>query len=174
MQKGNDSLGRLVFLGIDGVGKTSLSKYTASKIGAVYYKDTIYKERFFGNSDYCYHTSFALMQFFQQSSERIVMDRWFWDEVVYGAIDKRFIRPHFIDELDEMAWKCGFKIVYLHKDNPREDEIWPKGVMQTLRDNYYRILDKTKCQVLTINTNDENTEAQFKRLLDYASYPHNK
>lgn len=157
---------RLAFHGIDGVGKTTLAKYTAEKLGGVYYKDTIFKELFFGQYDYCYHSSFALAQYFEGSKERIIIDRWFWDEFVYGTVLQRRLNMPYLNRLDSMAYRLGFKIVYLEKTNPRPDEIFDKAFHPMLKAAYEELFKRTACQVIRINTDDEHTENQFKRIVE--------
>ncbi|MEK9165651.1 MAG: hypothetical protein AAB525_02220 [Patescibacteria group bacterium] len=99
----------IVFEGIDGVGKTTLAKLTAEKLGAVYYKtppepynsrraiaDELPPDlRFSFYLESMFYTSREVEQLLEQGKS-VVADRWIWSTLAYHfALDKNIQKRWF-------------------------------------------------------------------------------
>lgn len=151
---------RIVLLGLDGSGKTSLGKYLSERWDITCYKDAIYKRSFFGKTDYTFGSGFGLLQYFAHNKFPVIFDRWFWDEAVYGVAMKRGVNLKLIWEMDELAAQAGFKIVYLQKVFRKVDDLIDPMLDFDLKRNYDLLLASTQCPVLRLPTDDENSENQ--------------
>ncbi len=114
---------RIVILGADGTGKTTLAKELASVLKFIYYKDSNYKRYFFGNSSYPIHSASAVLQLTKVMEEGIIFDRFFMDEYVYGKVFNREFDKKLFAMLITETIKQDFKYIYCYSMKPRPDEL---------------------------------------------------
>lgn len=157
---------RLVFLGLDGTGKTTLASHIAARLRITYYKDHEYKEKFFGNPSYTLFSAISLMQLFEANPELpVIFDRWFWDELVYGAVLNRGLDHAPFWELDQRAAKQKFILIYLQKKIRPADDLIGREHGKDLIAAYEDLLSKTSCKVIRLNTDTEDTVNQFFQIV---------
>lgn len=149
---------RVAFLGVDNTLKTTLAQELSTITDIPYFRDGIYKERYFNNSEYALHTADFFLQYLEQSGAPIISDRFFWDEMVYGPNFGRDVDHNMYFEFDRRAYKLGFKIIYCMHDNPEADDLIAAADRANLLMNYETVLFATKCQVIRIDTTKQNVE----------------
>lgn len=155
---------RLCLLGLDGTGKTSLAKHIQYMTGWTYYKDSLYKESYFGSVDYTEHSAAGLLQYLAASNEHAIFDRFFWDEIVYGPVlHRRTMNDKTFTFLDSYAYQLGFRLIYLYKDKPpaRPDDKITIDMRPELVKGYEKLLKYTSCPIIRINSTDEDVFKQF-------------
>lgn len=168
---------RLVILGVDGSGKTTLAKELASQFDLYYYKDKVYKEKFFGNADYVWHSAFALMPLIADNEEGFVFDRFFFDEYVYQSLRRKNWRADYWAELIEMSVEQEFRIIHCfkHSRQYRPDEIIDRSNIKLLEEGYENLYVHlgSKIQVEYINT-DYDLQSQVMLVRNFISRFKNK
>lgn len=157
---------RLAIVGLDGVGKTTLSSYLSKELGIPVFKDNAYKQKYFGNSEYVYHSNSLLFDFISQTNQSIILDRCFWDEYVYGKAFNRVIDRKRLVELDYQMAKLGFSLVLLVRNNYNmKDDIIPESKQKELEDNYYEVLQMTGCKTTIVNVEFENPKQSLLEII---------
>ena len=68
---------KIAFVGLDGTGKTTIARGLSRLLGIPYFKDSMYKEIFFNNSDYAKMTGDFLLDLLRQTNQPLIMDRCF-------------------------------------------------------------------------------------------------
>lgn len=147
---------RLAIVGLDGVGKTTLSSYISKQLGIPVFKDNKYKEKFFGNAEYTYHSNSLLFDFIKQTNQNVILDRCFWDEYVYGTALGRKVDCKKIAELDDAMYDLKFSLVYVSRPNHKiVDDVIKSELASKLAVNYRRMLWMSKCNSLEVYNNFE-------------------
>jgi len=134
---------RLVLLGLDGVGKTTLGLKLAQDLNAVYFKDHEYKRQYFGNPDYTWHATTILMQLIPLVDRNFVFDRFFYDEYVYGKTLGRSFNQDKFNQMRVLADKQNFKIIYVYRslDELHADELIDRKYVGQLEQAYMNLLE---------------------------------
>lgn len=158
----------IIFDGVDNCGKTEISHALVEKVltDHTYFKvkqERIHVEKL---DPKILKTSHELqLNFFyelaRQSNLNIVMDRFYPSEYVYGSLFRE-INEDLIWEFDRQFAELGVKIIIPVKgDEFLEDELWTKEQLIAIREKYKEFAQKTKCEVLVLNTEDENLEREL-------------
>lgn len=162
---------RLILLGADGVGKTSLSLAFQNK-GYVRYKDNMYAEKFIGNKDYVYYSNVTLFDFIEQADIKdIVLDRCFWDEFVYSvALNREFNKQDWerMLELDARIAKLDFKIVFMYKPNHiiTGEHLITTEHLPVIERQYAEVYATTICSAQYLDSSSQDSEDQILKILN--------
>lgn len=163
----------LFFEGVDKTGKTSISKKLSEIIGIPYFKNNTEK-KFFSDIEvakYRWLDQLYLQQFLEQTKYSAIIDRGFISDIVYTMVFRKHILNDVLDNLkmvDELFAKIGAKIIYCYKDNHAlKDDIVDTSFYNDIANAYGETLNMSKCNVLILNTTNEDLESQICEVIKW-------
>lgn len=164
----------IIFDGVDNCGKTEISHAVVERLLPDHQYFKVKQERIHVEKvdPAILKVSHELqLNFFyelaRQAKLNIVMDRFYPSEYVYGSLFRQ-INEDLIWEFDAKFAELGVKIIIPHKgDAFLEDELWTKEQLIQVREKYKEFAEKSKCDVLLLNTEDENLD---RELADIAAF----
>jgi len=158
----------IIFDGVDNCGKTEISHGLVQHVlkDHTYFKvkqERIHVEKL--DPKILQKSHELQLNFFyelaRQSNLNIVMDRFYPSEYVYGSLFRE-IDEELLWEFDKKFAELGVKIIIPVKgDSFLEDELWSKEQLVTIREKYKEFARKTSCEVLVLDTEDENLEREL-------------
>lgn len=164
----------IIFDGPDNCGKTSIAKALVEKCftSHAYFKikqDKIHLNKY--NPDTLKTAHELQLDFFAQlaaqSKMNIVMDRFHPSEYVYGSLFRKIDEEVFW-HYDKMLGEAGVKIVIpIKSDEFLEDDLWTRDQLIAIKQKFMEFSEKTACQVLVINTEDEELEEQLAKITKF-------
>jgi len=162
-------MGKILFIeGIDGVGKTTLAKYIAKRMGFKYFKNPIEKKIKFNEKDIFFNRIVEaeyLLALLEILDENIIFDRSIVSEYVYSHTFSRFIDDDIIFDLDEKFAKKGVFLIFCHKgiDVLKQDfaESYNFDLVFDLMKYYNMYLHRTKMNFVEIDMSNRDLESQF-------------
>lgn len=162
---------KIALIGIDGTGKTTIARGLSRLLGIPYFKDSIYKERFFNDPNYANITGEFLLDLLRQTSQPIIMDRCFWDEFVYGQVYNRPFNEAILKRMVKLASDLEIVTIYCYKDTIeyKDDLILPED-LPLIKKAYEKFLIKWGIpNQLWLNTTDQKIDEQLIRILKWIS-----
>jgi hypothetical protein len=160
----------IIFEGPDGVGKTDLALKLYTITGIKYFKNPKEREIFLDPEISMYATTFGgtiLAQFLKQTGYSAIIDRAHASEFAYAGAFDRKIDFGAIHEIDQIFSKLGAVIVYCWKNEYKNysDDLVALNDIHKIKQHYNKFFKITKCNVIYINTTDENSQEQLTTLV---------
>lgn len=167
----------LLFEGPDRCGKTEIGSALARNLNITYFKNKSEHENFINEDTlvkFKIETQYLLQQLkgLEYKNNGIVLDRHFPSEYVYSKVYKRKTDEDLIWHFDNEFAKLGTVLIYCYKSEYKyfSDEIIKLEEIGKIRDVYENdYLKKTKMQVISIDTSDEDLDTQlttiFKKII---------
>lgn len=158
----------IIFEGVDNCGKTEISHALVEKLLPDHQYFKVKQERIHVEKidPAILKVSHELqLNFFyelaRQANLNIVMDRFYPSEYVYGSLFRE-VDEEFLWDFDAKFAELGVKIIILRKkDDALEDELWDKAQLVAIREKYEEFATKTKCEVLVLDTDDEDLDREL-------------
>lgn len=156
----------IIFVGPDRCGKTTIAKELSYQSGIPYFKNHTQKDFFNKNIDplqKIYIEGNLQIQFLEQTQCDVIKDRDFPCEYAYSKTYGRVSDDDYIFSLDEKYSRLTTVIVYCYKNVYKEfkDEFVDIKQIETLKKYYNEFLDKSKCKVIRMSTDNEYLPAQI-------------
>lgn len=161
----------IIFEGVDNCGKTEISHALVERLLPDHQYFKVKQERIHVEKvdPAILKTAHELqLNFFYELARQVdlnvVMDRFYPSEYVYGSLF-RDIDHQLIEDYDAMFAELGVKIIILRKkDDALEDELWTKEQLLAIRDRYEVFASWTKCDVLVLDTDDEDLDRELSEI----------
>ena len=162
----------LFFEGVDKTGKSNIAKRLSEIISVPYFKNTT-ENLFFTDktiTKYRWLDQLYLYEFLKQTRYSAIIDRGFVSDLVYTKIfrkkNKEIIEKLII--VDKLFASIGAKIIYCYKTkNTLVDDVIDIDKYSSLSDEYDRFLKLSSCEILRLDTTDENIDEQIKRIVKW-------
>ena len=162
----------LFFEGVDKTGKSNIAKCLSEIISAPYFKNTTEKLFFTDKTitKYRWLDQLYLYEFLKQTGYSVIIDRGFISDLVYTRIfrkkNKETIEKLII--VDKLFASIGAKIIYCYKTkNTFVDDVIDIDKYSSLSNEYDRFLKLSSCEILRLDTTDENIDEQIKRIVKW-------
>jgi xylose isomerase len=166
----------VIFEGHDRAGKTSISSEFAHQTGLQIFKNhnqlKNFATRSFANSVFIEaNYIYQMLQQCQFAGGGIIFDRSMPSEYVYSKVFGRKTDLQMIEVFDEALAQLGAKIIYCHKDidfsSKFSDEVVAYSNLEQIKAAYEEYFAFTKCQVLKLETSDENLADQISTVRSF-------
>lgn len=159
----------VIFEGPDGCGKTHIAKAFAERHVEFNYfklkKDAAFVKEIPADVLKLGHELEA--EFFtsliKQVDLHVAFDRQYPSEICYGRAFRK-INEKYWKEIDLEHSKIGTKIIICIKNNKRKDSLFNEEQIKIVEKEYLRFANETYCDVLILNTEDENISEQLKKI----------
>lgn len=158
----------LIFDGIDGVGKSTISNALSEIINRPVFKKTNVKNNYDFVIDLVYSVE-SYTQFLEQTKYSVIFDRLYPSEYAYSKVFNRYTIHEKIKEIDRRFAKMGAKIIILEKNKKSyvKDDIIPIEKYDELKTMFRKFAKITKCPSIIIDTSDQNLKKQIKQIIDF-------
>ena len=166
---------QLAFIGPDMTGKSNIAEALSSKLSVPVFKNSGEWKTKLESPDYFlnllrYGGPF-LMDFIRQTSAPVILDRFYPCESIYAQAFNRETDDEVIDWMDESFAEAGGKFVLCVRKNftglvdDQYPDSLPTPVLQKLDKLYREFASRTKCDILVLETDDQNLNKQLKEII---------
>lgn len=160
----------IIFEGVDNCGKTTIAQEFCKRHPEFNYfkvkKEQMYV-RELSPEDITKMHAIELNFFYELASQvnmNIVFDRFYPSEYAYGKTFRN-INGDEILRMDEKFAKLGTKIVMCIKPTEKfEDDLFNKEQLIRVSYNYSEFAEKTKCEILVLETDDEDIGREINEI----------
>ena len=160
----------IIFEGIDGTGKTNISKELSKRINYKYLKFKPESNRWFDPEiDLIYGVRKELF-YLKEFNLKVILDRHFPSEYVYSQVYNRPFLEKLLRKVDLEFKKLKTLIIICVKNIKNyEDELlkFDDETYKKIKDKFVEFSKWTKCNVILFDTTNEDLENQMKRILNY-------
>jgi len=162
---------KIAIVGLDNTGKTTIAKGLSRLTGIPYFKDIMYKEKYFGNSDYAYMTGEFMLEMLRQTDQPIITDRCFWDEFVYGRVYGRPYKSSALNSMLKAAYELPLFTVYTYRDKIiGKDDIIAPSKLPLIKESYEYFMNPAVIpNLLKLDVSNEKIDEQLTQILRWIS-----
>jgi tRNA uridine 5-carbamoylmethylation protein Kti12 len=167
----------IIFEGIDGAGKTTISKTLAKILFIPYFKHEVNGEIFFRKripNEILFFAHDRILQLFEQTNYSLIIDRGYPSTFTYNQVyghrklDKKELE--ILRDFDIRSKKLNTKIIICDKEfsnNFRGDEHVNFTDLPLIREQYRIFWEWTRCNCLWLDTTDMDLENQIKKIIKF-------
>ena len=119
------------------------------------------------------HAHLLQLNFFlelaKQVDFRIVMDRFYPSEIVYGSLFRE-VNVKELLKFDRIFAALNTHIVLVEKsDDELEDALWTREQLIAIKDSYRLFFTDTKCKTICLNTDSEDLQWELNEIDKFIS-----
>lgn len=159
----------IIFEGHDGSGKSNIAEALSKKLEIPIFKSNKEKIRWHDHAISLMYTVDGITELLEQTKYSIIFDRWHVSEYAYSKVFGRFTSIEKIFDIDKRLSKLNTLIIHCFKNEEAfktdEHDIVKTNQYNEIIYNYRYFLEKSRCQILNINTTDEDLDKQIEKIL---------
>ena len=158
----------IIFQGHDMVGKTNIANALSKVINIPLFKFTKQHDKNPNFLSILRYTAECQIQICEQTNYPIIFDRFVGSQYAYSKFNNRKTDIQKIFDLDYRASKLNGVIIYCYKDKEfyKDDDLqlYTINDYDLLKKYYDQFLQKSKCRIIKLCTNNEDLQFQIKYL----------